>query len=107
MTESAASWIRSGRVDRKAAAGREFGGSRIFDKALICDNYALGLLASNVAGGLSLDRIEDKGVAFQERVASGYRRYAQKVGGCVVLRGDRDPESVAHEVFAEVRRALA
>lgn len=52
------------------------------------------------------DRIEDKGVAFQERVASGYRRYAQKVGGCVVLRGDRDPETVARDVLAEVKRAL-
>ena len=48
-------------LDELAAAGREFGGSPIFDKGLICDNYALGLLASNVAGGLSLDRIADKG----------------------------------------------
>jgi dTMP kinase len=51
------------------------------------------------------DRIEDKGLEFQRRVASGYRRYAERVAGTVVVDGERGEEEVAADILAEVRRA--
>lgn len=56
--------------------------------------------------GSATDRIEDKGAAFQERVAAGYRRYAQRVGGSVIVRADRSEDELAGDVWAEVERAL-
>lgn len=53
------------------------------------------------------DRIEDKGLAFQERVARGYARYAELVPATVVIDGARDEDTVASAVLLEVRRALA
>jgi dTMP kinase len=57
-------------------------------------------------GGVGSDRIEDKGLEFQRRVARGYRRYVELVPGTIVIDADRDEESVARDVLAEVRRAL-
>lgn len=57
--------------------------------------------------GASGDRIEDKGLAFQEKVAQGYRRYAELVPGCVRIDADRSEDEVARAVLAEVERALA
>ena len=56
--------------------------------------------------GAATDRIEDKGAEFQERVARGYRRYAERVGGTVILRADRPEEEVARDVWTEVERAF-
>lgn len=52
------------------------------------------------------DRIEDKGLDFQRRVARGYARYVELVPGTVVVDAARDEEAVARDVLAEVRRAL-
>jgi dTMP kinase len=54
--------------------------------------------------GQPLDRIEDKGLAFQERVAQGYRRYAELSSRAVVVdaRGSRD--DVARRVAEVVLR---
>lgn len=52
------------------------------------------------------DRIEGKGLAFQEVVARGYRRYAERMPNVAVVRADRGEDEVARDVLAEVRRAL-
>ena len=52
------------------------------------------------------DRIEDKGLEFQARVAEGYRHYAERVPGVVVLDADAEPQAVAERVLAEVSRVL-
>jgi dTMP kinase len=56
--------------------------------------------------GRSTDRIEDKGLEFQRRVAQGYARYAELATNCVTIDGARDEDAVALDVLAEVRRAL-
>ena len=60
------------------------------------------------AGSLATggDRIEDKGIEFQRRVALGFRRYAERAGGVRLIDGSRPPGEVAELVLAEVRRAL-
>jgi dTMP kinase len=52
------------------------------------------------------DRIEDKGLAFQRRVAEGFRAYAKRDPSVVVLDGDRSPDEVAAAILLEVTRAL-
>ena len=54
--------------------------------------------------GAATDRIEDKGLSFQERVARGYRRYAERVPGTVVVDGGRSADAVAEEIAREVSR---
>ena len=56
--------------------------------------------------GGDTDRIEDRGLEFQERVAHGYRRYAERVPGVVVVDAAREPDLVERDVLAEVRRVL-
>jgi len=56
--------------------------------------------------GGATDRIEAKGLAFQARVAEGYRRYARRDPQAVVLDGSRDPEHVEAELRREVDRVL-
>lgn len=56
--------------------------------------------------GAARDRIEDKGLAFQQRVALGYRRYAELVRDTCVIDADRPADKVAADVLAEVLRAL-
>jgi dTMP kinase len=56
--------------------------------------------------GAPTDRIEDKGLEFQERVAEGYRQYAERVPGVSLLDADGEPEDVASLVLAEVSRVL-
>jgi dTMP kinase len=51
------------------------------------------------------DRIEAKGLAFQESVAQGYRRYAERVPSTVVIDGARGVEDVAADIAREVERA--
>jgi dTMP kinase len=52
------------------------------------------------------DRIEDKGPAFQRRVAEGYRRYAALDPRVVRVDADAGEDEVAARVLAEVTRAL-
>ena len=61
---------------------------------------------AGVRRGDPTDRIEDKGREFQERVVEGYRRYAERVEGVVVLDADGEPEAVARRVLEEVSRVL-
>jgi len=50
------------------------------------------------------DRIEDKGLAFQQRVAEGYRRFARRGGAAVLIDGAQAPEDVANAVWEAVTR---
>ncbi len=52
--------------------------------------------------GPASDRIEEKGLAFQRRVAEGFRRYAQLVPRAVVVDGSGSPEEVAARVWTLV-----
>lgn len=56
--------------------------------------------------GASRDRIEDRGPAFQEAVAGGFRRYAERVEGVVVVDAHGTPEVVGVRVLTEVERVL-
>lgn len=51
-----------------------------------------------------LDRIEDKGLEFQRRVAAGYRRYAELVPSTVVVQGAGGEAEIAARIAAEVQR---
>lgn len=62
--------------------------------------------AASARRGAATDRIEDKGAAFQARVAEGYRRYAERVPDTRVVRADRGEADVARDVWTEVERAL-
>lgn len=52
------------------------------------------------------DRIEAKGLAYQERVADGYRRYVDEHGFAVLVDGTGPPHVVAERVWGEVSDAL-
>jgi dTMP kinase len=52
------------------------------------------------------DRIEDKGLEFQRRVAQGFREYARRDRSVIVLDGDRAPDEVAESILREASRAL-
>ncbi|MBL8860644.1 MAG: dTMP kinase [Planctomycetes bacterium] len=56
--------------------------------------------------GRATDRIEDKGLAFQQAVARGYARYAELAPRAVVVDAAGSPDAVAELVWQEVRRAL-
>ncbi len=53
--------------------------------------------------GAAADRFESRGLAFQRRVAAGYRRYAERFGHARILPADGTPE----EVFARLWREVA
>lgn len=55
---------------------------------------------------VATDRIEDRGLEFQRRVAAGYARYAELVPSAVRVDAARDSERVAEDVWQEVLRAL-
>jgi len=73
------------------------------DLVLVLD---LSVESAGSRRGDPTDRIEDKGLEFQERVAEGYRQYAERVEGVVVLDADGDPDVIAGRVLAEVSRVL-
>lgn len=61
--------------------------------------------------GAGRDRIEDRGVAFQRRVAEGFRRFAERAGTSlakktVVIDAHGSEDLVFERVWTEVRRAL-
>ena len=73
------------------------------------DLVILFLLRPEIAAtrrGAAQDRIEDKGLEFQRRVADGYARYAMLVPGTVTIDAARSADAVARDVLAEVKRAL-
>ncbi len=57
--------------------------------------------------GAARDRIEDKGLEFQRRVARGYARYAERVRGVVRIDASGEPDAVERAILAEVQRVLA
>ncbi len=56
--------------------------------------------------GAEPDRIEAKGLAFQQRVAGGYRDYVSRRGQARLIDGSGDIEAVAARVWQEVADAL-
>jgi dTMP kinase len=54
--------------------------------------------------GAATDRIEDKGLEFQRRVAEGYRRYAEHFSEAVLVPAAGTSEEVHAAVMAEVSR---
>jgi dTMP kinase len=73
------------------------------DLVLLLDLAPERVLARRARPG---DRIEDKGLEFQQRVAAGFRRYAQLEPAVVLIDADRPVDAVAERVLAEVSRAL-
>jgi dTMP kinase len=57
--------------------------------------------------GAATDRIEDKGLEFQRRVAEGYRRYAEHFPEAVLVPAGGSCEEVHAAVMAEVSRVGA
>lgn len=54
----------------------------------------------------SSDRIEDKGIEFQRKVARGYARYKELVPATVVIDAARTEDEIARDVLAQVHLAL-
>ena len=73
------------------------------------DLVILLLLPPEIAAkrrGAAQDRIEDKGLEFQRRVADGYARYGVIVPGAVTIDAARSVDAVARDVLVQVKRAL-
>ncbi len=62
--------------------------------------------AAHARRSVASDRIEDRGLEFQRRVAAGYARYAELVTSAVRIDAARDSELVAEDVWQEVSLAL-
>jgi len=73
------------------------------DLVLVLD---LSVESAGLRRGDPTDRIEDKGLKFQDRVAKGFRQYAERTPGVTLLDADGAPEAVACRVLAEVARVL-
>lgn len=58
--------------------------------------------AASERRGEARDRIEDKGLTFQERVAEGYRRYVERSSHARLVDGAGTPEEVERRVLEEV-----
>jgi len=54
--------------------------------------------------GEPTDRIEDKGLIFQQHVAEGYRVFAERYHEAVLLDGGQAPDAVAEAIWNEVQR---
>ena len=57
--------------------------------------------------GAATDRIEDKGLEFQRRVAAGYRRYAERVSRAHLVDGEGCPAEVETRIRRTIETALA
>jgi dTMP kinase len=53
--------------------------------------------------GAATDRIEDKGLTFQQRVAEGYRRYAARIERARLVDGSGSPQDVAQRILEVVQ----
>ena len=88
--------------DRVLALLHEWAGEPAPDLVVLLD---VDVETAAARRGPGRDRIEDRGLQFQRAVAAGYRRYAERVPGVVVVDGRGAVEEVAGRVLAEVRRA--
>ena len=64
--------------------------------------FALDPAEALARRGEGNDRFEGRGLAFQERVAAGYRRFAERVPGVAVVDAAAPPERVADAVWDAV-----
>jgi dTMP kinase len=56
--------------------------------------------------GEPTDRIEDKGLIYQQRVAEGYRAFAQRYHEAVLIDGSEAPDLVEMAVWKEVQHRV-
>lgn len=87
--------------ERVLALLSEWAGSPAPDLVLILD---LSVEEAARRRGAARDRIEAHGLAFQERVLAGYRRWAELDPHARVVDGRGSPEEVHARVLAEVER---
>lgn len=52
--------------------------------------------------GAASDRIEDRGLDFQKRVAEGYRRFVTRSPGCVLVDATGSEEQVTQRIVASI-----
>jgi dTMP kinase len=52
--------------------------------------------------GAARDRVEDRGLEYQARVAEGFRAYAHAHAHAVLVDGSRSPEDVAEDIWEAV-----
>jgi len=71
------------------------------DRVIVLDVEPARALERSGGGA---DRFEGRGLAFQERVAEGYRRYAALAPDVVLIEGEGSREEVAARVLAEALR---
>lgn len=57
--------------------------------------------------GAATDRIEDRGLEFQRRVAAGYQRYAERVERAKLIDASGSEDDVARRIAAEVELVRA
>lgn len=71
------------------------------DLTFIIDMDPKVALARGLARNSGEDRFEDFGLSFQETVRSGFQALAETYADrCVVINGDRDPDTIAADVLA-------
>ena len=73
------------------------------DLTIIIDMDPATALARGLARGSGEDRFEDMGLGFQETLRHGFLALAKAhPNRCVLIDGNRDPASVAAEIWAQV-----
>lgn len=93
----------AGELDEEAVLGllHTWAGEPRPDLILLLD---LDVAAAAARRGAATDRIEAKGLEFQERVAQGYRQYARRDPVAVLLDGGASEEEVHASIMREVER---
>ena len=96
----------AGGLDEQQVLGmlRTWAGSPAPDLTVILDLEARDARLRRAA---PTDRIEDRGLAFQEAVGRGYRRYAQLDTRTQLIDAHASPEVIAARILALVKARLA
>ena len=96
----------AGELDEDAVLAllQEWAGAPAPDRLLLLD---VDVAEAARRRGAATDRIEDKGLAFQRRVAEGYRRYAAREPRAVLIDGGGTPDEVHERILREVARVHA
>ena len=66
----------------------------------------LSVATAHARRGEDRDRIERRGVEYQERVAEGYEAYVQRVPHASSVNAERDPDAVAADLWERTRALL-